>query len=160
MVKELIVGAARANVTSTNLEVYGGKYSSILGGSNSDASSAVSVKGDCNLTVGGNVNSDLDDSNWDDETMRKTVIHGGGYGGSVEGKCVLTLKGDAKAKYVFGGQNGGHASQNIGKVTVNVEGGSFMNIFAILKNTKNVNNVATNIDTDAEINMTGGKAGL
>lgn len=35
-----------------------------------------------------------------------------------------------------------------------------MNIFAILKNTKNVNNVATNIDTDAEINMTGGKAGL
>lgn len=92
--------------------------------------------------------------------MRKAVIHGGGYGGSVEGKGVLTLKGDAKAKYVFGGQNGGHASQNIGKVTVNVEGGSFMNIFAILKNTKNVNNVATNIDTDAEINMTGGKAGL
>ena len=88
--------------------------------------------------------------------MWKAVIHGGGYGGSVEGKCVLTLKDDAKAKYVFGGQ----ASQNICKVTVNVEGGSFMNIFAILKNTKNVNNVATNIDTDAEINMTGGKAGL
>ena len=115
MVKELIGGAARANVTSTNLEVYGGKYSSILGGSNSDASSAVSVKGDCNLTVGGNVNSDLDDSNWDDETIRKAVIHGGGYGGSVEGKCVLTMKGDAKAKYVFGGQASQEHRQGYGQ---------------------------------------------
>ncbi|MGN0179904.1 MAG: hypothetical protein ACI4DY_10765 [Monoglobaceae bacterium] len=152
----LIGGSSKKSVASTNLEVYGGKYNTILGGSNSDGGSAVSVNGNCVLTVGGYVNSDLDDNDWDN--VRRAVIHGGGYGGSVTGDCVLNLTGSAKAKYVYGGQNGLYGSQNLGKVTVNVNGGSYMNVYAILKNTKNENSTAVNIDTTAELNMNGGKA--
>lgn len=156
VIRTLRGGSSKKSVASTNLEVYGGNYNTIIGGCSSDGGAAVSVNGDCNLTVGGNVNSDLDENNWDNLT-RTASIHGGGNGGSVGGDCTLTLKGDAKAKYVYGGQNGLNAATTTGKIAVNVEGGSFMNVFAVLKNTKNENNTAVKVNTTAELTMIGGK---
>lgn len=157
IIAQIIGGSAGANVTSTNLEVYGGNYNTILGGCDSNDGAAVSVNNNCVLTVGGNVNTDLNDADWDQ--VRKAAIHGGGWGGSIKGTSTLTLKDNAKAKYVYGGQNGTISAENVGKVTINVEGGSYMNVYAILKNTKNSGGSAVKVDnTSAELNMTGGKA--
>ena len=155
----IIGGSFKKAVNSTNLEVNGGNYTKIYGGGIADSGVVADVNGDCLLTVGGKVNSDLDDTKWDENNTRKASIHGGGWGGTVYGNSVLTLKGNAKAKYVYGGQDGTITCANRGTVTVSVEGGSFMNVFAIFKNTENNNGNASNrAGTKAVLNMTGGKA--
>lgn len=150
IIKGIYGGSSKKSVASVSLEVYGGNYNTILGGSSSDGGGAVNVNGDCILTVGGNVNSDYNSANWDNSNNRRAVIHGGGYGGTVKGDCILTLKDNVKAKYVYGGQNGQNTAVTSGKIIVNVEGGEFMNVFAQLKNTSGA--------TNAELTMTGGTA--
>lgn len=136
-------GSANADVESTNLEVYGGNYQQIYGGG-----ATCNVLGDCRLTVGGNVNSafSVNDS---DSSFYETVIHGGSWGGIVKGDCITTLKNNARAAYVYGGTHGQKTSHVEGKIKVNIEGGSYMNVFAAAFITEGKR-------ITSEINMTGG----
>ena len=162
----------------TNLEVYGGSYVNIYGGNTpmyypkkagegetADADGnaldengnvitwpdAHKVTGDCNLIVGGKVNEGYSFADADklNDNYLSSVVFGGCYGNAVEGDCTVTLKDNAKVKYVYGSSNGTETSNVTGKITVNVEGGEYMNVFAAAFITPG------NI-IDAEINMTGG----
>lgn len=142
-VMKLRGGSLSADVDSVNLEVYGGNYQSIYGGG-----STCNVKGDCRLIVGGNVNYSfsIDDAS---DSYYPTVIHGGSWGGIVGGDCITTLKDNARAAYVYGGTHGQKTSHVEGKIKVNIESGSFMNVFAAAY-------VTEGKSITSEINMTGG----
>lgn len=136
-------GSLTEAVDSTNLEVYGGHYKTIYGGGGSH-----NVNGDCRLTVGGNVNKNYSVSD-SSSSYVPTAIHGGCWGGVVKGDCITTLKGDAKAAYVYGGTHGSVTSYVQGEIQLNIQGGSYMNVFAAAFVTEGKNTVST-------INMTGG----
>lgn len=136
-------GSLTEDVDSTNLEVYGGHYKTIYGGG-----SAKNVKGDCRLTVGGNVNKNYSVSD-SDSSFVATAIHGGCWGGVIKGDCITTLKGNAKAAYVYGGTHGSVTSYVEGEIKVNIQGGSYMNVFAAAF-------VTEGKYTKSTINMTGG----
>lgn len=125
---------------TTNLEVYGGYYYYIYGGGENTV-----VKGDVNLTVGGNINAG---ENIDDESsnVAQARIYGGGYQAGVTGDVNINYGGDAIARVLTGtGRNSGEIG---GSININVTGGKVTTVSA----TKNVHQHNAKVF----ITMTGG----
>ena len=118
--KPYLYGGGTAEVESTNLKVYSGSYQYIYGGGkNADVSQ------DTNLTVGGNVNSELDETNH----SGGVYIIGGCRNGVVGGNTNLTVEGNAKATHIFGAGIGADSVVS-GKTNVQINGGAFMSAYA------------------------------
>lgn len=144
-VVSLYGGSCRGEVESTSLEVYGGTYKRIYGGGNK-----YNVAGNSVLTVGGAVNSaySVKDS---DSTYVLTTCISGGSSATVKGNTTLTLKGNAKFAYVRGGSAGTAAPDAGSKSTINILGGSYMNVYGCAQN-------AAGYVQEVEIHMSGGSA--
>ena len=110
-------GKNGGTVASTHLTLLSGTYTNIYGGSRSGT-----VTGDTRLTVGGTVNSDIDETNHSGENR----IHGGNYGGSIGGTAFTVFGGNAKARYLYGGSRG--TGTITGGTDVTVSGGSMMSV--------------------------------
>lgn len=142
----ILGGSVSKTVAATHLEIYGGSYRSIYGGG-----SGQNVTGDSVLTLGGTANSaitgSLEGSGY--------YVYGGCFNGTVGGDCIVTAEGSARAEYLYGSSHKSEYPTDVsrvsGKISVNIEGGSFMNVYAAAR-------LDTDADSpiDAEINMTGG----
>lgn len=115
-VKEIYGGSRFNDVASTNLKLYAGTYEKIFGGSYEKK-----VTGDTRVTVGGNVNKDVDTtSSWSDHA-HVYKLYGAGDQGSVEGNTYVTVEEGAKFIYIYGG--GRSTSSNVsGSTNVNFSG--------------------------------------
>lgn len=115
-----IFGGGKYDVDSTNIEIYSGSYKNIYGGGDGR-----NVFGDTNILIGGTVNSNIDESNH----SLDVYIIGGSKNATVEGDTHITLCGDAKAVYIYGGGYGEDSRIN-GNTNVNINGGSYMSAYA------------------------------
>ena len=122
----LIGGSHYNNLDKTDLRIYAGTYSKIIGGQ------LKYTVGETNVVVGGKVNENVDVS---DHTFGY-VLYGGCYseGGTtkVSGDTHVTVEEGAKFRYVYGG--GIKASGNVvptidGETHVTVTGGNVMSVF-------------------------------
>ena len=97
------------------------------------------MTGDSVLTLGGTANSaitgSLEGSGY--------YVYGGCFNGTVGGDCIVTAEGSARAEYLYGSSHKSEYPTDVsrvsGKISVNIEGGSFMNVYA-----------AARLDTDAD----------
>lgn len=111
-------GACNTDVNSTNLRILSGNYKEIYGGSN-----GFNVNGDTNLYVGGNANSNADETSHDSDY----VIFGGSNNGTVNGNTNLILAG-GKANYAIGGGKGSN-SQVVKTCNTTLSGMRLMSIY-------------------------------
>ena len=94
----LFGGSKADDLKETNLTLLSGIYKTIYGGSYGKK-----ISGDSNLTVGGNVNSGIDETNHSGGNN----VYGGSYNGNIDGTANLVFTGDAKAHYIRGGNHNG-----------------------------------------------------
>jgi hypothetical protein len=124
--KTNLYGGGTTAVENTSLEIYSGSYRQIYGGGN-----GADVNYNANIIIGGNVNSDLDETDHDAEIY----IYGGSNNGTVGGNTNLTIKDNAKFTYIFGAGNGTN-SNVLGKTDVKIYDGAFMSAYAGSSNGK------------------------
>ena len=117
-------GKYNANVTNTNLTVLSGTWLGIYGGGGS-ASTRGDVTGTANVTVGGNINPNIDISDHDIENHV--------YGGSRRGQVAVTnvTVNGGKMLKVFGGGSGVKSADWCDYETTNVtiNGGTMMGVY-------------------------------
>lgn len=126
-IEPMLIGGSHYNdLDKTDLRIYAGTYSKIVGGQ------LKYTVGETNVVVGGKVNENVDVS---DHTFGY-VLYGGCYseGGTtkVSGDTHVTVEEGAKFRYVYGG--GVKASGNVvptigGETYVTVTGGNVMSVF-------------------------------
>lgn len=115
-----VYGGSNGNaVKTTNLNLLSGTYINVYGGSNRGI-----VMGDTNVSVGGNVNADIDVA----DHSTPNSVYGGGLNDVVMGNTNVTFGGNAKAILIYGGGNES-ASVVMGKTNLNVNGGSAMGYY-------------------------------
>lgn len=140
-----IFGGSNVAVDSTDLTVLSGRWGWIYGGSYKD-----NISGDVHLTVGGNVNKDVDYVSHDYHDSY--LVIGGSAMGNIAGTVYMNITGGNGYTTVYGGSNGTcsigavqmrisggegmaiygggfNGVNTIGQVTVNYEGGSFEQVF-------------------------------
>lgn len=116
-------GGYNANVTTTQMELYSGKYVAIYAGGY-----GASVNGNAKLTVGGNVNLGEGINDSDSSTVSQCHIYGGCYSGVVTGKTEINFSGNAVSRYIVG--TGNLVTDTIGSdITINITGGKVMNVY-------------------------------
>lgn len=115
-----VYGGASANKTvyKTDVTLLGGTYAYICGGGYKST-----VTTNTNLYVGGSVNSDIDVTNHSGVNR----IYGGSYGGTINGTANLTFEGNAKARYIYGGNRG--TGTITGGTNTYIKGGQAMSIY-------------------------------
>lgn len=117
-------GKYNANVTNTNLTVLSGTWLGIYGGGGS-ASTRGDVTGTANVTVGGNINPNIDISNHD--------IENNVYGGSRRGQVAVTnvTVNGGKMLKVYGGGSGVKSADwcDFGTTNVTINGGTMMGVY-------------------------------
>ncbi len=138
-------GQEDTTVKSTDVTLLGGVYSRVYGGAYGGT-----VLGDTNLTVGGNVNPDLD------ITSHSSLcnFYGGGQADTIMGNTNFTYGGNAKGSYIFGASENPGALESktatIGGVAnLNVTGGKAYSIYG---GSNNVNH-----GSDVNLTITGGE---
>ena len=160
-----IFGGSNVAVDSTDLTVLAGRWGWIYGGSYKDH-----VSGDVHLTVGGDVNKDVDYVSHDYHDSY--LVIGGSAMGNIGGTVYMNITGGNGYTTVHGGSNGTcsigavqmritggegmaiygggfNGVNTIGQVTVNYEGGSFEQVFGGCLSKNLVGNV--------DVWLTGGK---
>lgn len=132
-------------VDGCNVELYGGNYKNIFGGSR-----GLAVNGDVSVTLGGtaNINTTLDQNKTTGDGAR---LYGGCDGANVSGTSHISIKDSAKLNYLFGGGTG-ELSGMVGKIRISIEGGEIMNVFAV----SGRNQSPESYICDSEIVMTDG----
>lgn len=121
----LFGGKRGAAVESTHLTLLAGKYYQIFGGGNNG-----DVTGDTYLYVGGNVNPDADATSH----SATYCVYGGGYihegaTATIGGNAYTVFADNAKANYVFGGNNGAGTGIIKGSTDLTVSGGATMSVY-------------------------------
>lgn len=120
-------GSSKHDVDRTDLKLYAGTYKMIIGGSTSE------VIGETHVTVGKNVNANIDATSHD----HNYLLFGGSYSEgavvTISGNTYVTVEGGAKFNYIYGG--GGNAgTANVdnkvqGETYVNYAGGTAVSIY-------------------------------
>lgn len=122
-----VFGGGWTTVESTHLELLGGRWDSVYGGSWTK-----NVTGDTNVIIGGNFNYGYNLASCQNETC-KTVVWGGGKAGEVQGKTNITVKDNAVAAYVVGGScydsNYSTLSSQVFDTNIYIKGGQVMNVY-------------------------------
>ena len=114
-----IFGGSNVAVESTDLTVLAGRWGWIYGGSYKDH-----ISGDVHLTVGGDVNKDVD---YVSHTYHDSyLVHGGSSMGDIGGTVYMQITGGNGYTTVYGGSNG---TCSIGAVELTVTGGEGMSIY-------------------------------
>lgn len=137
----------------TNIEIYGGNYSSIVGGGQSGDSnnppcvikgdthvtvggnvkvsgyiygggSGAAVEGNTYVTIGGSVNANLDVDN----ESTYCYVFAGGNNSPVQGSTYITFQDSARYSFLFGGGNGANGTVG-GETHIYMNGGEVMNIY-------------------------------
>ncbi len=154
-VRELWGGADGKTVNGDcNIEVYGGDYKGIYGGSRLG-----NVTGDTSVIVGGTANKGTilshGNKNGLFENLQNTggSVTAGGRSCEVKGTAYITIKDDAVVQYVRGGGEG-ETNLKVGKSRIKIEGGTIMNVFAAVGRSSKQSEYIC----DAEVLMTGGTA--
>lgn len=125
-VYRVIGGGRGAAANNTYVNITGGNVNFIHGGSMNAA-----VEGDTHVYVGENANANCDASSH----AYDYLVYGGGYSESadaskantVKGNTYVTMDGNAKANYVFGGAFTN--STIVGTTHVNINGGTYMSVY-------------------------------
>jgi len=149
LVRALYGGSDKNNSTKVvdecNIELYGGDYKNIFGGSR-----GLPVNGDVSLTLGGtaNKNTTLDKNG---RTGDGAILYGGCDGANIKGTSHISVKGTAKLNNLYGGGTG-ELSGMIGKIRISIEGGEIMNVFAVSGRNQSIEGYLC----DAEVVMTDG----
>ncbi len=107
-------------LTKTNMELYGGSYGLIYGGSCGDST----ILGGTNLTIGGTVNHDngFDEMDSSHKYNEFIAVYGGSQDGYVKGDTNVTIQDQAHISMVNGGGHG-PSSTVAGTCNVYVKGG-------------------------------------
>lgn len=121
-----IFGGKNGGTTaSTNLTVLSGYYTGIYGGGNN-----TNITGDVYLYVGGNVNKDIDTSSHDHDYC----VHGGSYipadsSKTIGGTVTTVFADEAKANYLYGGNQGAGNGIINGGIDLTVSSGNVMSVY-------------------------------
>ncbi len=118
-------GKNGGTTASTHLTVLSGYYTGIYGGGNN-----TDITGDVYLYVGGNVNKDIDTSSHDHDYC----VHGGSYisadsSKTIGGTVTVVFADEAKANYVYGGNQGAGNGTINGGIHLTVSGGNLMSVY-------------------------------
>ena len=121
-----IFGGKKGGTTaSTELTLLSGYYAAIYGGGYD-----TNITGNTHLYVGGNVNKDIDAFSHD----HTHCVYGGSYistgsENTIGGTVTTVFTGNAKANYLYGGNNGAVAGKIVGGVNLTVSGGNVMSVY-------------------------------
>lgn len=149
-------GSSKHDVDRTDLKLYAGTYKMIIGGSTSK------VIGETHVTVGKNVNANIDATSHD----HNYLLFGGSYSEgavvTISGNTYVTVEGGAKFNYIYGG--GGNAgTANVdnkvqGETYVNYAGGTAVSIYGGGYHLNKAANITKNriIVGGANVKITGG----
>ncbi len=138
-------GSNGVSCASTNIKLYGGKYTYVYGGGYETGGV---VTDNTNVIIGGNANLG-DGIIGNQSNFSPCYVFGGGYNAPVGGKTNLTLEGNAVTKYLIGAGSGTNGT--VPETNIYINGGSVMNVYAGSTNTHLVN-------CNTHITMTGGTA--